>query len=99
VPGIEAGTLKDKGDKYLTQLCEETGGQAFFTGSMLDLERAFKKISDELRTQYLITYRPANQELDGRVRKIEVRIADKDKTGKYKIRTKTSYRAVRDSLK
>ena len=99
VPGIDAGTLKDKGDKYLTQLCEETGGQAFFTGSMLDLERAFKKISDELRTQYLITYRPANQELDGRVRKIEVRFADREKAGKYKIRTKTSYRAVRDSLK
>lgn len=99
VPGVEAGTVKDKGDKYLTQLCEQTGGEAFFTGDMLALERAFKKISDELKSQYIITYRPANQNYDGRQRKIEVRFTDKEKTDKYKIRTKSSYRAVRDSLK
>jgi Ca-activated chloride channel family protein len=99
VPGVEAGTIKDEGDKSLTKLCEETGGQVFFTGDMLALERAFKKISDELRTQYLITYRPANQDLDGRTRKVEVRFTDKAKTSKYKIRTKTSYRALKDDLK
>lgn len=99
VPGVEAGTVKDKGDKYLTQLCEDTGGEAFFTGDMLALERAFKKISEELRSQYIITYKPANQNLDGRARKIEVRFTDKEKSGKYKIRTKTSYRAVRDNLR
>jgi Ca-activated chloride channel homolog len=99
VPGVEAGTVKDKGDKTLTRLCEETGGQAFFTGDMLALERAFKKISDELQGQYLITYRPANQNYDGRERKIEVRFTDPQKGKKYDIRTKKSYRAVRDSLK
>lgn len=99
VPGVEAGQVKDKGDKLLTRLCEETGGQAFFTGDMLELERAFKKISDELRTQYIITYRPANQNYDGRERKIEVRFADASKSKKYKLRTKTSYRAINDRLK
>jgi len=99
VPGIEGGMAKDKGDKFLMQLCEQTGGQAFFTGDMLELERAFKKISDELRTQYLITYKPADQNMDGRTRKIEVKFADKEKAGHYKIRTKTSYRAIKDTLK
>lgn len=99
VPGVEAGQVKDRGDKLLTRLCEETGGQAFFTGDMLELERAFKKISEELRTQYIITYRPANQNYDGRERKIEVRFADTSKTKKYKLRTKASYRAVDDRLK
>jgi VWFA-related protein len=99
VPGVDAGTVKDKGDRFLTQLCEETGGQVFFTGDMLELERAFKGISDELKSQYLITYKPADQSLDGRVRKIEVKFTDKEKTSKYKIRTKNSYRAIRDSLK
>ena len=99
VPGVEAGTVKDKGDKYLTQLAEATGGEAFFTGDMLDLEKAFKKISEELRSQYIITYRPANQNYDGKERKIEVRLTDKAKADKYKIRSKTSYRAIRDSLK
>ena len=99
VPGVEAGTVKDKGDKYLTELCEETGGEAFFTGDMLELERAFKKISEELRSQYIITYKPANQNYDGRERKIEVRFANKENADRYKIRTKTSYRAIKDTLK
>jgi VWFA-related protein len=99
VPGVEAGTIKDKGDKFLTQLCEETGGEAFFTGDMLELERAFKKISEELRSQYIITYLPKNQSYDGSERKIEVRFTDKEKADKYQIRTKKSYRAIKDSLK
>jgi len=99
VPGVEAGTVKDKGDKYLEQLCEATGGEAFFTGDMLALEKAFMKISQELRSQYMITYRPANQNYDGRERRVEVRLTDPSKAKEYKIRTKTSYRAVRDSLR
>lgn len=99
VPGVDVGTVKDKGDKYLTQLCEETGGEAFFTGDMLELERSFKRISDELKSQYIITYKPADQNYDGRVRKIEVRFANKDLEKKYNIRTKTSYRAIKDALK
>lgn len=98
VPGVEAGMVKDKGDKFLTELCEKTGGEAFFTGDMLELERAFKKISEELRSQYIITYRPANQNYDGKERKIEVRFTNQ-KSKDYKIRSKTSYRALRDSLK
>ena len=99
VPGVEAGTAKDKGDKLLTQLCEDTGGQAFFTGSMIELEKAFKKISDELRSQYIITYRPENQSYDGRERKIEVRFTNREMEKKYNIRTKKSYRQIRDTLK
>jgi Ca-activated chloride channel homolog len=99
VPGVEAGTTKDKNDRFLTELCEKTGGQAFFTGDMIELERAFTRISQELRSQYIITYRPANQNYDGRERKIEVRFTDPANTKKYRIRTKSSYRAVRDTLK
>ncbi|MFL6466576.1 MAG: VWA domain-containing protein [Pyrinomonadaceae bacterium] len=99
VPGVEVGTTKGKDDRLLTQLCEATGGQAFFTGDMIELERAFTRISQELRTQYIITYRPANQNYDGRERKIEVRFTNPENLKKYKIRTKTSYRAVRDNLK
>jgi Ca-activated chloride channel family protein len=99
VPGVDAGTGRDRGDRMLAQICEETGGEAFFTGNMLELERAFKRISDELRTQYLITYQPIDQNYDGRTRKIEVRLADAAKAKKYRVRTKSSYRAIRDALK
>ena len=99
VPGVELGTVKGKGDKLLERLCEETGGEAFFTGDILELERSFTKISNELHNQYIITYKPENQTFDGKTRKIEVRFKDNEKEKKYKIRTKQSYRAVRDTLK
>lgn len=99
VPGVDAGTVKDKGDKYLTQLCEDTGGEAFFTGDMIALERSFTKISKELKSQYIITYRPNNQTYDGKERKIEVRFTDKNMEKDYKIRTKKSYRAIRDGIR
>lgn len=99
VPGVEAGLPKDQGDKILDRLAAETGGQAFFTGDMTELEQAFDKISQELRSQYVITYRPANQEKDGRERKIEVRFSDEQKAKSYKIRTKKKYRAVKENLK
>src|SRR4029450_2737357 len=76
VPGVEAGSVKDKKDRDLTTLAEETGGVAFFTGDMLSLERAFSKISKELRAQYLVTYNSTNKNYDGTFRKIEVRLAD-----------------------
>jgi len=99
VPGVEAGTVKDRGDKDLTRLAEETGGEAFFTGDMTELERSLTRISKELQGQYIITYRPKNQDYDNRPRKIEVRFTNKDFEKKYNLRTKTSYRAIRDSLR
>jgi Ca-activated chloride channel family protein len=99
VPGVEAGTVKDRGDKYLTRLCEETGGEAFFSGDMGALERAFTNISRELQSQYIITYRPANQSYDGRKRKIEVVFKNKENADKFRIRSKSEYRSVRDSLR
>ncbi|MBV9217342.1 MAG: VWA domain-containing protein [Acidobacteria bacterium] len=99
VPGVEMGMSKDKGDRLLDRLCEDTGGKAFFSGKMLDLEMSFKRISDELKSQYLITYKPANQNYDGRERKVEVRFTDPAKAKNYQIRTKKSYRQIRDTVK
>ena len=99
VPGVEAGTVQDKGDKDLVRLCKETGGEAFFTGDQLALEKAFKKISEELRSQYIITYRPANQNYDGTTRKIQIKFTDPQKMKGYDIRAKDKYKAIKDSLK
>ena len=96
VPGVEAGTVETKVDRDLVKLCEETGGTAFFTGDILALERSFTKISKELRTQYIVTYKPSNDRYDGSFRKIEVRLAG-NRSG-LKIRTRNGYRAVADSV-
>ncbi len=93
VPGVEAGTVKDSGDKDLSKMAEETGGRSFYTGDMLALERAFKKIGEELRSQYLLTYRP-EPPFDGGYRRIEVKVTTGEK---YKVNAKRGYTADRDS--
>jgi len=96
VPGVEAGQVSDHGDRSLERLCEETGGIAFFTGDMLALERSFSRIANELRTQYLITYRPTNDRYDGSYRKVDVKLLNGNE--KYRLRTKRGYKAVTDSV-
>jgi Ca-activated chloride channel homolog len=96
VPGVESGTVRDHGDKGLERLCDETGGTAFFTGDMLALEKSFQRIANELRTQYLITYRPTNDRYDGNYRKVEVRLTTTN--DKYKVKTKRGYSAIADSV-
>jgi Ca-activated chloride channel family protein len=97
VPGVEAGTVNDHGDKGLERLCAETGGIAFFTGDMLALERSFTKVAKELRSQYLITYKPTNNVYDGSYRRVDVKLTGAN--DKLRLRTKRGYKAVSDSVK
>ncbi len=96
VPGVEMGQVKDRKDRDLVTLAEETGGLAFFTGDMLTLERSFTRISKELRAQYLVTYKPTNDRYDGSFRRIEVRL--NDRRGNLRVRTKHGYKAIADSV-
>jgi Ca-activated chloride channel family protein len=96
VPGVEAGQVASGVDRDLAKLCEETGGAAFFTGDMLALERSFTKISKELHSQYIVTYKPTNDRYDGSFRHIEVKLASR-RDG-LKVRTKHGYTAIADNI-
>jgi Ca-activated chloride channel homolog len=97
VPGVEAGMVSSAPDRDLQKLCEETGGTAFFTGDVLEFEKAFTRISKELRATYLLTYKPTNDKYDGSKRKIEVKLAG-NHSG-LKVKTRKEYKAISDSLK
>ncbi len=67
-----------RGDKVLSQLAEATGGRAFFPFKMKDITHSFAAIEDELRSQYVVSYRPADFDADGRYRSIEISALKKD---------------------
>ena len=67
-----------RGDKVLDQLASATGGRAFFPFKMKDITRSFAAIEDELRSQYVVSYRPADFDADGRYRSIEISALKKD---------------------
>jgi Ca-activated chloride channel homolog len=67
-----------RGDKVLEQLAEATGGRAFFPFKMKDITHSFAAIEDELRSQYVVSYKPADFDADGRFRSIEISALKKD---------------------
>jgi VWFA-related protein len=67
-----------RGDKVLQQLADSTGGRAFFPFKMKDIRNSFSAIEDELRSQYVVSYHPADFEADGRFRPIQITALKKD---------------------
>ena len=80
-----------RGDRVLEQLAEATGGRAFFPYKMKDITHAFAAIEDELRSQYAISYKPADFDADGRFRSIEITSLKKD----LQVRARKGYFAPR----
>lgn len=64
----------DKGS--MSKISERTGGRAYFPRDEGELRDAFNQIQDEMRSQYLIAYEPADQKRDGSYRKIEIQLVN-----------------------
>ncbi|MGO9124430.1 MAG: VWA domain-containing protein [Terriglobales bacterium] len=72
---IEASAGRDLGGEHaLIQISEDTGGKYFYATSIPQLDEAFRKISDELRTQYLLAYYPSQHSSGSNFRRIEVKV-------------------------
>jgi Ca-activated chloride channel family protein len=69
--------MKQKGDKVLERIADATGGRAFFPFQIRDVANAFAEIQDELRSQYAVSYKPADFKADGRYRTIEIVALDR----------------------
>jgi Ca-activated chloride channel family protein len=80
-----------RGDKSMQVLADATGGKAFFPFKMKDVTHAFSAIEEELRSQYVVSYRPADFDADGRFRAIEITSLKKD----LQVRARRGYYAPR----
>ncbi len=77
-------------DSDLKKMSEETGGKLFRVGRKTSLDDIFRELQEELRNQYSIGYTPTNEAKDGKFRKIEIRMRDKD----WKVQARKGYFAV-----
>jgi Ca-activated chloride channel family protein len=66
------GGARHAGDKVLERIADATGGRAFFPFQLNDVANAFVEIQDELRSQYALSYNPADLRTDGRYHTIEI---------------------------
>jgi len=64
--------IKSRGDVVMEKLAEETGGRVFYPSKIEDVSHAFKMIEEELRSQYALSYKPADFVANGRYRPIQI---------------------------
>jgi VWFA-related protein len=60
------------GDRALQTLSELTGGASYRPGYVSKLQGALSELQEVIRSRYLISYRPASFERDGRYREIDI---------------------------
>ena len=82
---------RGKGDKVLAQMAQDTGGQVFFPPTVEEVSNSFKDIEEELRSQYALTYTPADFKMDGAFRTIYLYCNDR----RYQVRARKGYFAPR----
>ncbi|MBV8844022.1 MAG: VWA domain-containing protein [Bryobacterales bacterium] len=94
-------------DNQMKTFATESGGMAFFPHFYGEFPGIFQTIAQALRSQYVLTYTPANQDRNGKFRKIKVELVnpetnqplkvvdEKQKPIKYEIHAKPGYTAPR----
>ncbi len=84
------------GEHALIQLTNDTGGKYYYIETAKDLSPAFAKVSDDLRTQYVLGYyapeRTVKSRSDG-YRALKVEVADPADKGRINLRYRTGYYA------
>ena len=91
VPIENSAGRETGGEHALIQLSEDTGGKYYYATSMLQLDDAFRQISDELRTQYLLAYYPSRRVSESQFRSIRVTVSGPSDATSYRVRHRAGY--------
>jgi Ca-activated chloride channel homolog len=91
VPIENSAGRETGGEHALIQLSEDTGGKYYYATSMTQLDDAFRKISDELRTQYLLAYYPSQRLSNSQFRRIQVAVSGQPQASSYRVRHRAGY--------
>jgi Ca-activated chloride channel family protein len=89
VPIASSAGRDTGGEHALITLSEQTGGKYYYVSAQ-GLDAAFKKVSDDLRTEYLLGYYPQHQEPGVDFHHIVVKIP-RAAPGAFNIRNRTGY--------
>jgi Ca-activated chloride channel homolog len=70
-------TTSQKARELLERLATDSGGQAFFPRELSEIPAIAAQIAKGLRTQYVVSYYPANTKRDGTFRTVQVDVNSK----------------------
>jgi Ca-activated chloride channel family protein len=96
---IESSAGRETGGEHaLIQMSEDTGGKYYYATSTAQLDEAFQKVSDELRTQYLLAYYPSQHASWSEFRRIAVKVAGVPNSRAYHVRHRAGYYTVKSEF-
>ena len=96
---IESSAGREIGGEHaLIQLSEDTGGKYYYATSVSQLDEAFRKISDELRTQYLLAYYPSQSASFSEFRRIAVKVTGVPDSAAFRVRHRAGYYTVKSDF-
>jgi Ca-activated chloride channel homolog len=98
VPIENSAGRETGGEHALIQLSEDTGGKYYYATSTAQMDDAFRKISEELRTQYLLAYYPSQRTSFSEFRRIEVSITGVPDASAYRVRHRAGYYTVKSEF-
>ena len=98
VPIENSAGRETGGEHALMQLSDDTGGKYYYANSTQQLDEAFRKISDELRTQYLLAYYPSQRTSWSQFRRIQVSVSGVPDASAYRVRHRAGYYTVKSDF-
>ena len=94
---IESSAGRDIGGEHaLIQISNDTGGKYFYASGIGQLDEAFHKVSEELRTQYLLGYYPVKRFAPSDFRRLEVDVKQPNPDARLQARHRTGYYTSKD---
>jgi Ca-activated chloride channel family protein len=91
--GFISKSKRDKAVSLLDRMAKETGGRAFYPTSLSELPDIAEQITKDLRTQYVISYKPTVSARPGEYRPVRVAVADAPGREKRIAVTRSGYTA------
>jgi Ca-activated chloride channel homolog len=91
--GIFDESDEDRNPHVLKQLSRASGGEAFFPETLQDILPICEQIAHDIRSQYTITFVPANRKQDGAYRAIDVKAREASGGRRLSVSTRAGYSA------
>ena len=86
----QSGSMRNELELRLRRIAEETGGRAIFPSSLKQIDEAYDRIIEEIRSQYSVGYVSTDLRQDGRWRPVQVRLVRPEHRN-LRVRTRAGY--------
>lgn len=95
--GGESSRSMRRAKRAMEAIAKASGGATFFPENVDDVQVVANDIANDIRNQYVLAYSPTNAVLDGKFRKVEVRLSAPRRYGRLTVRTRNGYIAEAQS--